>query len=122
MSKFLIFLAISMAIVSLSSAWMSRLNLVGDDRVNIGRSCTYNGDCNGRKICNTHYNRCVDCIEDSDCRRGQFCVLYMCRDTLPLEAACVEDSWCTSETCSDNKCADRKENDGQLRSTDGQRF
>ena len=92
-------------------------------------TCTTNDDCKGSKVCNMENNRCVRCIEDSDCRTGnnnqnativeggqmtgQFCFISKCKDTLPANATCIKDSWCTSGMCKDGECAEDKAGRGQ---------
>lgn len=97
--KFIIFLAISMAIVSLGSAWRTNL-----ERINIGRTCTNNQDCIGRKVCKTQL-----------CRLFKFCTrtenkVILLLDKLRQLYQRYKDSRCASKTCND-KCAENEEND-----------
>ena len=141
LSKVFFFLAISMAIVALSSAKRERGGRGGNQDNNDG-ACT-NDKCKGSKVCDIENNRCVKCIQDSDCstgksmvakspytrrgvtnrkgtvrqffreqRTGQFCFVSKCQDTLPLKATCIKDSWCTSGMCKNGTCSEGK--DGKM--------
>ena len=86
MSKVFAFLVISMATVSLSSPAAGlpdgRNSPDGKMFFNFGRyfgrknndrTCTTNDECKGTKtkVCDIENNRCVKCIQDSDCRTGK---------------------------------------------------
>ena len=130
MSKVFIFLAMYMAIVLLDSSAEGRRGARSQayERNNTD-TCTTNDECKGRKVCNIENGNCVRCIEDSDCRTGkrgtakmemarrsqnrgqrsgQFCFVYKCQDTLPANATCIKDSWCTSGMCQNGECAEGK--------------
>ena len=125
MSKVFLFLAVSTAIVALGSAKRER-----EHRNNNEGACTTNDECEGSKVCDIENSRCVKvkCIEDADCKTGraaqyrnahldrqffrqmtgQICFISKCKDTLPLKATCIKDSWCTSGMCQNGECAEGK--------------
>ena len=77
MSKVLVFLALSMIIAYFGSCGVeARVKWRSED---IAEACTTNEDCKGRRVCNTQDNRCVKCMEDSDCRTDQFCFMNKCK-------------------------------------------